>query len=393
MKSSITRVVTAMGLLALLALLAACAPAAPSAPTPAPKATSGQPAAATPAAATAAPKATGGPATTATTPTPVAKSSALDQLIEGARKEGVVRVNLMSPIGDKGAQRLIDALNKKYSLNLKMEYTASASMPRTAAQVLTELKTGGAPSWDVIQGTASNLVDLVQANMVETFDWAGAFPNIPAGAVFYGGANLSVATTYQVPIYNKNLVRQQDVPRKWEDLLDPKWKGKLVVPSQVDMYVWFTEMWGEERTTRLVEGLVKQDPIFAEISQVVPRVASGEYPVAAYIPSGQVFQAQKQGAPVEFADEVDPVRGQDYLLSVPKKAQHPNAAKLFVGFNMSQEAQQVWWEEAGRSSHLVPESPMVPVLKGKKLVFGTTEFDLKESPRLTEKYSKILGLK
>ncbi|MDP2728603.1 MAG: extracellular solute-binding protein [Dehalococcoidia bacterium] len=372
-------------ILALMTFLVACAPAAAPTPTPAPKAAATAPSAPV----TAAPAAA--PSVTASQPT--ASTGALQQLIDGARKEGVVRANLSSTLGEKGAQQLIDALNKKYNLSLKLEFTTSANMPSGHAQLMTELTSGGAPSWDVIMGTVMHPIELANRGMLDTFDWTGAFPSIPKQLVYHNGGTLGIGVSYALPIYNPNLVKPADVPRKWEDLLDPKWKGKLVVPSPVQVWARLAQSWGEDRVDKLVAGLAQQDPIYALYPQVTQRVSSGEYPIAAMMDSIVVLPAQARGEPVKFANDVTPAIAQYYVLSVPKKAAHPNAAKLFAAFELDPEAQKIWWQATGLASELVPGSPMVEQLKGRDVFFSTIDFEVKEGGRLVEKYTKLSGQK
>ncbi|MDP2661690.1 MAG: hypothetical protein Q8R28_13265, partial [Dehalococcoidia bacterium] len=197
-----------VAVLGMVALFMACTPAAVPTPTPAPKAAATAPSAPATAAAPAV-----APSVAAATSS---KPTALEQLIEAARKEGVVRANLSSSLGQKGAQRLIDALNKKYSLNLKVEYTPAAKMSAVVAQVMTELQTGGVPSWDVVMGTSTHFVEMEKRGQMSSFDWTETFPHIPQAAVMSGGRLLSHAVSFQLPAYNPNLVKVEDVPRKWE---------------------------------------------------------------------------------------------------------------------------------------------------------------------------------
>ncbi|MDP2727970.1 MAG: ABC transporter substrate-binding protein [Dehalococcoidia bacterium] len=318
----------------------------------------------------------------------------MDQFIEGARKEGVVRANIMTTLGEKGAQRLTQALNKKYGLDLKMEYTPTANMSQVVAQAMTELKTGGTPSWDILNGTPMHFVQMNEQGMLDTFDWQQAFPDVPKELVYYGGASLSYGITYRLPTYNPNLVKPADVPRKWEDLVDPKWKGKLAVHSDTQTWERLVELWGEERVATLMEGLAKQDPILVALPQVLTRITSGEYPLAPYVLSSDLLLAQGRGEPVRFAEDVEPALGSSYLLTLPKKALHPNAAKLFIAFSLSAEGQNIWWEEARYGSSFIPQSPLAQLLKGKQVFFNTLEFERSlDSSRLKERFQKILGLK
>ncbi|MBI4318831.1 MAG: extracellular solute-binding protein [Chloroflexi bacterium] len=375
--------------MAIAILLAACAPAAPAptpAPTPKPAAAQPQPTAAKPAP----PAAATAPAAAAQKPAP--KASAVDQVIQEARKEGAVKVVFPADFGQRGPRRLIEAFNKKYNLDLKVDYTSSASFEVEVSKVTTELKTGGKPSWDVVMAAVRHIGEMDGGKLLTPFDWSGTFPHIPPNAVLADGLFVINGGSYHLPAYNPNLVKPADVPRKWEDLLDPKWQGNIVAQSTASPWVRLTESWGEARVTALVEGLAKQQPAFVSILQVVPRLVSGEYPLAPNVLNNLAFTEAEKGAPIRLAEEVKPVVGDYFGLVVPQRAEHPNAARLFIAFNLTPEAQQIWWEEAKRGAPLVP-GPLGDWLKNKEVIYTSTDFLLKEGPRLDLKYLKILGLK
>ncbi|MDP2727520.1 MAG: extracellular solute-binding protein [Dehalococcoidia bacterium] len=360
----------ALSVLASVMVLA-CAPAAP----PAAKPTAGS---------TAAPKEAAGPSS---------KATAMDQVIEGARREGVVKAALFSSLGDKGAKELIEALNKKYGLSLKMEFTPVNQMPAMVSQVITEIQTGGEPSWDVIMATWEQFMPVVERQMLPTFDWTGTFSHIPKEALAYDGRLVLGVNDYILPAYNPNVVKAEDVPRRWEDLLDPKWKGKIVVQNSTSLWIRLTEGKGEESVTKLLGGLAKQDLVWATMPQILPRLTSGEVALASGLNYNDIFKAQEQGAPARYAEAVTPVLLTHYGLGVPTKAVHPNAAKLLVAFIVTPEGARVLWDNAKAASRLVPGTPAADFARGKDLLLNTVEFTTNNSTRLDEKYRNILGLK
>ncbi|MBI4322267.1 MAG: extracellular solute-binding protein [Chloroflexi bacterium] len=372
-----------------LVTLAACAPAAP-APTP----TSPPPAKPTAApAAPVAPAATAAPKAPAATPAPAAaKPGALDALVEGARKEGVVRMVFPGDIGERGARRLNEAFNKKYNLNIRLEPTLSTSFAIEVGKATTEIKTGASVSWDVMNGTARHFADWVPAGYLITYDWPGTFSHIARDGMLYNGAFVINGGEYYQPLYNPNLVKPADVPKKWEDLLDARWKENIVTHNSAAGWVRLTEFWGEERVTAFVEGFAKQKPLFVSGLQVPQRLISGEYPLAATAFVSSIFVEQAKGAPLRYAEEVKPIIAEQYGLVILQKAQNPNAAKLFAAFNVTPEGLQIWWEETKRGMPTVP-GPLADWLKGKEVRYTSVDFLVKEGPRLEDKYLKILGLR
>ncbi|MBI4319390.1 MAG: extracellular solute-binding protein [Chloroflexi bacterium] len=370
----------------ILVLFAACAPAAPvPTPTVMPKATVSPP----PSKAEATPVAK-------TSPAPVAKEaakpSALEQLIEGARKDGAVRAALTGDLGEKGAQRLADAFNKKYGLNLKVDITLVSSMREATSKMVMELKTGAEPSWDVIHAFVGALAPMVDDGVLAKYDWVGTFPYISPKAVLLDGALLFINSTVKAPAYNFNLVRPGDLPRRWEDFHDPKWTGNLVHHDTGGVWAEFVEVWGEERTTAFVEGIARQNPVFARAYQVVPQIASGEYSMTPHIMGSAILKAMEKGAPVRAVEGIAPLPTSTFMLAIPKTAKYPNAAKLFTGFQLTLEAQQIWWDEDKTGSPFVA-GPMAEWVKGKDVFWKSLDFELKRWPSLQQKYDKILGLK
>lgn len=360
-----------------LFVVGSCTPAAPvTTPTAVPKATI-KPPAATPAAAAA---------------KPVAQPNALEQLIEGARKEGMVKAMMSPRLGNKGAERLIGAFNKKYNLNLRLEYTPEAKWTGMVGQLMTELQAGGRPSADVYLATPRHFHSMAKDGLILAYDWTRTFSHIPQSAVLVDGTFITFITDNYVPAYNPNMVKPEDVPRKWDDLLDPKWKMGLVAGDSAGPWVKLTEAWGEARVTEFVVRLAKQEPVFVNFNQVVPKVTSGEYAVAAFADVSLVFEAQAVRAPIRLVEDVGHTVSYEIGLAMPRGAQNPNAARLFIAFQLTPEAVQIWWEEAKYSTPFVP-GRLAEFMKGKEAVYNTIEFLNKEDKRLEEKYSKILGLK
>lgn len=167
-------------------------------------------------------------------------------------------------------------------------------------------------------------------------------------------------------VYNTKLVSDEEVPRSWDDLLDLKWKGKLVMgdPTAVGglRYVLTSllvpeseDTWGE----KYLEQLAAQDVNIAESEPTVPAdVASGRFPVGIGVFSGY-YQAQKvKGASIDMAFPLED--GGNFLsrsgLCIVQDAPNADAALLYVNWLFSTEGQQVL-AEVDNGYGLVPGSP------------------------------------
>lgn len=114
------------------------------------------------------------------------------------------------------------AFNKKYGLNTKLTFHPSLNMTRDVGKFVGMAATGVAPEWDTMVVTA-HYATLWLRKLVDPYDYksAGVDPQV----IHYDNGSISFANQIVLPAYNKKTMPAKDVPTKWEDLLDPKWKG------------------------------------------------------------------------------------------------------------------------------------------------------------------------
>jgi len=196
---------------------------------------------------------------------------------------------------------------------------------------------------------AGHFVYLKKQKLLAKYTPAGT-DKFPAGFKDADGYHYAFRATVNVIAYNTKLVPAADVPRTWKDLLDPKWKGKLVtahpgysgviathVLALVNLHGWeyFKEL--AQNRVMIVQSAV--DPAGV--------VASGERQVA--VDGGEYFfyQTKKKGNPLEI---VYPKEGVPLVVSpsaITSFAPHPNAARLFTDFSFSRDVQQVLADSEG----------------------------------------------
>src|SRR5436190_2132516 len=152
--------------------------------------------------------------------------------------------------------------------------------------------------------------------------------------------------SFWVQAYNTNLVRKQDLSRTYQDLLDPKWKGKLGFEARVpEWYATVAMDMGEEKGIRFFRELVAKNGISVRGGHTLLNnlVVAGDVPLALtmyqYITEG----AKRKGAPVDWF-ALEPVVGRMSGVGIARGAPHPNAALLFYEFMLSTEAQQLLLE-------------------------------------------------
>jgi iron(III) transport system substrate-binding protein len=318
-----------------------------------------------------------------------ASTAMVDDLVAAAKKEGVINFHAPSSLTPQGAQELATAFNKKYSLNVKVNYFPSSSFTKDAAKIMSWAALGVTPEWDVTTITENLHADLWRKGLHLPFDYRAA--GIDPKAVLHNNGSITVSHQIILPAYNKNILAAKDVPKTWDDLLAPKFKeGKLGVPDSTYYFALLAlGPWGEKKTLDFVRGLANQLPFLGRLAELSTRLQLGEILVAAMLADSAVNAARVKGAPIVFA-EVEPVILSTDNMGVLKGAAHPNGAHLFTIFNVSSEAQNIWEKHRGSTSAHVPGTRINKFMKGKEAVFMGGQ-DPARVEALANEYSKILG--
>ena len=317
------------------------------------------------------------------------EAAPLDDLIAGAKKEGSIEFYGPSTLGPEGAQALAAGFNKKYGINITLHFNASGNMTRDTGKFIGLSASGQPPEWDVMVVTDAHHGSLWLRKLHKTFDYTSL--GVAKDRVEYDGGTVSVANQFALPTYNKKLLPAKDVPTKWDDLLDPKWKGKLGVINSTHHFARLAAgPWGEEKTTEFVKKLAAQKPILGRAGEMAQRLIIGEVLLSATLQDSQLHEAEQSGAPLAFADKVQPVVSPEYHIGVLKGAPHPNVATLFVAYMASADVQPTWKKYTGHDSAYVPGSDAYKFVQGKQVVY-MKQSQAKLVDKLTREYGKILG--
>ena len=194
--------------------------------------------------------------------------------------------------------------------------------------------------------------------------------------------------------YNTNLVKKEDAPKSFRDLLDPKWKGKIVKahPGYSGTIMTATYQMQRDLGWSFFEKLAKQNIMQVQSSADPPKKLDlGERAVMADGNEYNIFQMKEAGRPVEpiYATEGSPlIIGPN---GVFKDAPNPNAARLFQSFSLSREAQQLIIDVGGlRSVHsqTVEKAGRKP-LKDIKTMKDDAAAVEKEGEAIKTRYTKI----
>lgn len=320
-----------------------------------------------------------------------AAAPSVKEMIATANKEGALDFYAPTQVEERGARRLNAAFNRKYGISVTFKYSPSANMDRDLASLITQVATGGATDFDAAVFPDTYHATLWLRKLQVPFDYRvlGVDPKV----INFDSGTVSFANQFTLPAYNKKTLPANDVPRNWQDLLDPKWKGgKLGVTNATPAHLAVLAMaWGEEETTKYIKALAQQSPVLGRLGETYSRLLLGELAIAVTLTNSFIFTAEKAGAPIVFAD-IEPVVSPAYHVGVIKGARHPMAGHLFAAFLTTPEAQKTWEEFVGHTSAFIPGTRANGYVKGKKVLYmaqGQSEM----IDRLTREYTKILGMK
>ena len=175
------------------------------------------------------------------------------------------------------------------------------------------------------------------------------------------GWNLDAVATVSInPIYtawNTDRVASDEVPESWEDLLEPRFSGDLMIPDIRAVPSWLaqTHMLANELGDDFLRGLADQD--FDLVESVVPgsqALAAGENAVLIFVNEGVIGPLKEEGAPVDYK-LLDPTSGLEIHSVVSANAPSPGAARLFQCFMLTPDGQEAL--NAGSGASLLPDIP------------------------------------
>lgn len=261
--------------------------------------------------------------------------AALDALYQQAKTEGTV--SWYSSSADAVAGPVVEGFEKAYP-GVKVERTQ-----KPAPQVMTDVQlqqSAKKVTIDVAQAADLNISETLASKMPATIDWARL--GIPSDRILEG-----VLVNYQdapfVSIYNKEKVPADQVPKQWEDVLDPRWQGKLALDGRgtfLAPYLIVPELGGTAKGLELATKLAAQKPIYqASFTAIEPIVISGQALIGNDALSN-VLAAFKKNAPIDLLP-ISPVYVQRSPAYIPAGAPHMAAAQLLVSWLASPDGQAV----------------------------------------------------
>src|SRR4051794_14956158 len=267
-------------------------------------------------------------------------------LYEAAKKEGAVVVYTVWDVEHIVA--ILDAFSKRFP-GLKTSYWQGRN-PEIVTRVVTEFQAGRDSVDAILSDNAPPVIraagaiqpyETVQKNFLILHD-----PTMPV-----------ISLQIQALVYNTKKLKPADLPKSWEDVANPKYKGNVALDDPMragplsSQLAGLKDLWKDDaRFARYVKGLKALGvPVQKSTSAMFRQVVSGEYAIAQpALLHDTLEEKNEKGSPVEIVSSAPPVIFPRYA-GIYAKAAHPNAARLLAEWLISPEGQTAL-DKVGRES-------------------------------------------
>jgi iron(III) transport system substrate-binding protein len=258
------------------------------------------------------------------------------RLAEGARREG--RLVLYTSLTVDDMTVLNAAFEKRFGVKVQMW---RASSEKIVQRALAEARAGRFDV-DVFESNAPSLEILHREGLLQRVRSPHHADLIPPAVPAHGewvGTRLNVF----VHAYNTRLVRKEELPSSYEDLLHPRWKGRLgIEASDEDWFAAVVRQLGEDKGLKFFRELVAANGLSVRRGHTLltNMVAAGEVPLALTVYNFTAEQLKQRGAPLEWF-VLPPAIARANGVAVARRAQHPHAALLYYDFMIGDEGQEI----------------------------------------------------
>ena len=316
-----------------------------------------------------------------------AQAGANPQIIEAAKQEG--KVSYYTTMTLSQSKKVVDRFQQKYPFIQPELFRGGGD--EVLNRILNEAR-GGLNAWDVVSTRGDSVLTLMDSKLITPYR-SPESKFIDRDMVDDDGYWTAYYVNPYVLGYNTNLVKKEDVPKTYEQLLDPKWKGRKISidDSAYGLLAGLIRAWGKEKAVDYFKKLAAQEPVVMRgNTNRVQLAMAGEYPlIIAYAPTLQ--RETSLGHPMDWVP-LEPVPVQVNPMMLAAKAPHPNAGKLFMDFLLSKEGQKmlVGFRRIPVREDVDPNPPRL--FKGYKQIVEHPE-DYKNFAQTIKLYQEIFGLR
>jgi len=260
-----------------------------------------------------------------------AGSDRMQKLIEGAKKEETLSIYTSAPVDDYAA--FSAAFEKKYP-GVKIQVWRAGS-EKVLQRGVTEAR-AGRYDVDIFDTNGPEMESLHREKVLQAVRSPHTADLIPQAVQPHGewvGTRLNIFAL----AYNTNRVKKDEVPKRYEDLLDPRWKGRLGI--EAGDFDWFSGVagtLGEDHAVKLFRDIVAKNGISVRKGHTLLTnlVAAGEVPLALTVYNYKADQLKKKGAPIDWF-VIPPAIARPNGIGMAAHAPHPHAAVLFYDWMLS----------------------------------------------------------
>jgi iron(III) transport system substrate-binding protein len=315
-----------------------------------------------------------------------AQASPNQKLVEAAKKEGELVYYTTMTLDQ--SKIVTDRFEKKYGIKATLFRTGGGPLLN---KIFTEAR-GGRYDWDVVVGRGEMVLPLIERKLVDSY-LSPETKMIEEQLVDKQGYWTAYYVNSYVLGWNTKLVKKQDVPKTYEELLNPRWKGGQISldTEAYGMMEGLKRVWGREKGINYFKRLAALDPVLKRgNTERVQLVVAGEYPLI--IAYNQTLQRMNsRGAPVDWLP-LEPSVTQVNPIMLAAKAPHPNAARLFYDFVLSKEGQEMLrgFQRIPVRKDVEPDPPRL--FRGFKIAVEDPE-DYKDFDASVKQYLEIFKLR
>jgi iron(III) transport system substrate-binding protein len=266
---------------------------------------------------------------------PNVRAASTDAILDAAKREGEIVFYASMNLAE--ANLMIAEFEKRYpSIKIKLSRAGSEKL---LTRVLAEARAKRVAA-DVIQTVEFSMHILKRSGVLARHIAPGdsLYPKNFKDEGFW----TTVYYNPYVTAYNTRLVAPRMAPKTYDDLLDPKWKGKMMMEgTKADWFAGMLQIIGQERGLQYMRQLAKQEPMLREGHELLAQlVAAGEGFFDINIPASSVDRVKEKGAPIDWValGEAPAIM---VGIGLASQAVHVNAAKLFIDFALSREGQRL----------------------------------------------------
>ena len=284
----------------------------------------------------------------------------MERIAAAARKEGAL--TLYTTIAEKDLPVIVGPFESKYGIKVTVW---RAGTDKVLQRTVQEAR-AGRHDVDAVHFGSPEMEALAREKILQPVV-SPVHGDLIAGSVPPHKQWAATILSVWVQAYNTNAVKKQDLPKTYQDLLDPKWKGKLGIEVKNDD--WFAtvvhQLGGEEKGLAFFRQLVEKNGISSRKGHTLLNnmVVSGEVPMALTVYNYMPEQAKKKGAPIDWF-AIEPAIARSNAIGVAARAKHPAAALLFYEYLLGPEGQKALVSIDYVPTNTRVESP----LKGLKIV-------------------------